>query len=171
VGYVGVARGAGVTRIAVTAGHGPELVAAADVVVSVNSNLGLEALLCGRPVVNVPLLAEEADALFTPDLGVLALRTPAETAAAVSAVLADPVLRARLATAGAEAVHRYVHAPDGCASERVAAVVAGVVQAARAAGGRQPVRAAAPPPAASAGDAGGTRLARDGLADRAGGVG
>jgi len=129
-GYAGVARRAGVERIAITAGYKEELLAAADLVLTVNSNLALEALLCGRPVVNAPLLAEEADVLFAPqdgvDGGVLALRHAGETAAAVSQVLADAGLRARLAARAGETVHRYVHAPDGHASERVASLVRGL---------------------------------------------
>ncbi len=143
-GHVGVARRAGVTRIAVTAGHRVELVAAADVVVTVNSNLGLEALMCGRPLVNVPLIREEADSLFAADTGVLALKDPAETEAAVSIVLADAGLRARLAADGRAALRHYVHAPDGHASERVAAVVTAIARPARGAERRQVVRSGAP---------------------------
>src|SRR5262249_29877088 len=87
-GYAGVARRAGVERVVVTPGWKTELLAAADLVVTVNSNLGLEALLCGRPVVNVPLMAEDAGILFSPGPGLVALDDPAETAEAVGALLA-----------------------------------------------------------------------------------
>jgi hypothetical protein len=146
----------------VTAGYRADLLRAADLVVAVNSNLGLEALLCGRALVNVPLIPAEADALFPADAGVLALGAPAETETAVARVLADAALRARLEAAAPALVRRYVHVPDGRASERVAGVVAECVRAARAAGGRQVVRAPAPgaaPPAATSVPGAGTGLA------------
>jgi Glycosyl transferases group 1 len=127
-GWHGVAARAGADRVVVTGAFREELVASADVVVSVNSNLGLEALLCGRPLVNVPLIPEEADTLFAPgEEGVVALRHPDETAPALSALIADAGRRARLAAAGRRRVERWVHAPDGRAFERVAEVVARVV--------------------------------------------
>jgi hypothetical protein len=106
-GWHGVAARAGARRVVVTGGFREELVASADVAVAVNSNLGLEALLCGRPLLNVPLIPEEADTLFTPgEEGVAALGRPDETAAALDALLADPGRRARLA-----AVVAWVAAP------------------------------------------------------------
>src|SRR5262245_25116747 len=65
-GYLAVARRAGLGQITVTSEYKRELLAVADAVVVVNSNLGIEALLCERPVINVPLLPDDADALFTP---------------------------------------------------------------------------------------------------------
>jgi hypothetical protein len=129
-GYAGVARRAGVERIAVTGGYKTELLAAADLVVSINSNLGLEALLCGRPLVNVPFMAGDADILFTPAPGLVALRGPADTAEAVGALLADAARREQLAAGALEGVRRWVHEPDGRAGERVAAVVSRLAEAA-----------------------------------------
>jgi len=129
-GYHGVARRAGVERVVVTAGYKTELIAAADALVVLNSNLGIEGLLCGRPVVNVPLLPVEHDCLFADEPAVVALRRLEEVGAALAAVLDDAALRARLAAAAPAAVRRYAHEPDGRASERVAAVVAELARAA-----------------------------------------
>jgi hypothetical protein len=95
-----------------------------------HSNLCLEAMLCGRAVVNVPLIPEEAALLFTPGArhGVRALGHPGEAADAVADLLADAGARMRLAAAALRSVRRYVHAPDGCAAERVADVVARVAR-------------------------------------------
>jgi hypothetical protein len=125
-GYLGVARRAGVGRVTITGGHRAALVATADVLVGINSNLCLEAMLCGRAVVNVPLIPEEAGLLFSPGEadGVRALGLPSETADAVADLLGDVAARARLAAAALRSVRRYVHAPDGRAAERVADVVA-----------------------------------------------
>ncbi|MFN8542697.1 MAG: hypothetical protein U0807_00580 [Candidatus Binatia bacterium] len=131
-GYVGVARRAGLQQVTVTSDWKAELLACADAVVVVNSNLGIEALLCERPVVNVPLLADEHDALFTPGEGVLALERPEDTTAAVDRLLGDVGFRARLAAGALDAARRFVHRPDGRASERVAAVVAAQAERARA---------------------------------------
>jgi len=130
-GYLGVARRAGVERIVLTGGHRAALVATADVLVGVNSNLCLEAMLCGRAVVNAPLIPEDAALLFTPGDGdgVRALRHPGDVADGLADLLADAAARTRLAAAAREGVRRWVHAPDGRAAERVAEVVAGAVRA------------------------------------------
>jgi hypothetical protein len=129
-GYLGVARRAGVERVTITGGHRAALVATADLLVGINSNLCLEAMLCGRAVVNAPLIPEEAALLFTPGDadGVRALGHPREAADAVADILADAGARVRLAAAAHRSVRRYVHAPDGRAAERVADVVARVAR-------------------------------------------
>lgn len=122
-GYLAVARRAGLAQVTVTSEYKRELLAVADAVVVVNSNLGIEALLCERPVINVPLDPADADALFTAGEGIVALTSPEGTAEALDRVLADEALRQRLAAHALGAVRPLVDRPDGRASERVAAVV------------------------------------------------
>jgi hypothetical protein len=138
-GYRALGREAGLDDVAVVAGPVVPWLGAADVVVSVNSNLALEAVIAGRVAVNVPAHPDDAHVLHHADGAVLTVPTPAALAAALEPALCDPALGARLRARRADTVRLYNHADDARAAERVAAAALGLLAGAR------PVRRPAPP--------------------------
>lgn len=129
-GYTTAARMAGLDHVTVTDGFKEGLLSAAALVVVMNSNLGLEALLCERPVLNVPLIPEDAACLYPVEnaqSAVWGCAAPGDVSAALLALLGDPARRQRMSEASGTTVREYVYEPDGNAALRVARVVADLV--------------------------------------------
>lgn len=101
-----------------------------DVMVCTQSNIGLEALLLGKPVVNVDIAAfsgnlyeEGLGPLFAADDAVLHVREIEALAPAIERAVADDATRGRLRTAREATVAKYNHFHDGKAAERVAQLI------------------------------------------------
>ncbi|HTY98209.1 MAG TPA: class I SAM-dependent methyltransferase, partial [Rhodocyclaceae bacterium] len=113
---VGMPAGAALYTLA----DGPEWLVAADVVVSIDSNLSLEAVLAGTPAVNVltpfGLIAGPG---FGPEDPIVQAEFPA-LGDTLAAILGDEGLRQDLAARGEAAKRRYNHGNDGRAGERLA---------------------------------------------------
>ncbi|MBX7256050.1 MAG: hypothetical protein K1Y02_06780 [Candidatus Hydrogenedentes bacterium] len=102
-----------------------ESLAAADVYLCTQSNIGIEAMLLGLPVINVDL--EDAGAclyreglgpLFRGEDAVLIASATGEIAECMEAVLTDEATRATLLKRRVDSVRRFNHSLDGRATER-----------------------------------------------------
>lgn len=96
----------------------PELIAAADVVLCIDSNLGIEALLLERPVVSLRLSDVQVDYIYHDDDGVVIARTVPDIVDVVEAALGSPPDGIQLARR-AKSLYRFNYLCDGRASERV----------------------------------------------------
>ena len=112
-----------------------DAVATVDLLLCTHSNLGVEALLFGKPVINVaidrlaaPVFREGMGPLFLDDDAVLWARTEAEIAPAIEAALLDETTRARLLALRPASIERFNHANDGRATERVCALVLDLIE-------------------------------------------
>ena len=101
-----------------------------DVMVCTQSNIGLEALLLGKPVVNVDiaefsgnLYEEGLGPLFTADDAVLHVREIEALAPAIEHAVSDDATRTRLRAARETTVAKYNHSHDGKATERVVRLI------------------------------------------------
>lgn len=102
----------------------------ADLVLCVESNLGIEAILAGKPVINCAL-EEYCRDFFTEGLGPLfrdtdaavTARRPAEIAAAVETALLDPAVRRRFIEKRPDTIRRFNYSTDGKATDRVCALI------------------------------------------------
>jgi len=121
-GYRSLCEAEGVGDVLFRIGDAAPWLAAADVVVSINSSLALETLLARRVPINVPVHPTAVHAVYGADTAVLGAATPDDLAALVEPALRDPAVRATVLERRAATVADYVFADDGRASERVAAV-------------------------------------------------
>lgn len=99
------------------------LVAAADALVAVDSNLMIEAMMAGTPAIN--LLSElglRMGPSFDADSGILEV-SAGQLAETMTAVLGDSALRQSLREKMAAGVHHYNIGTDGKSGERVAQVM------------------------------------------------
>jgi hypothetical protein len=98
------------------------LIAACDLVVMMNSTAAMEAFLFDKPVINISYT--EIDLFDYTDTGAVRMvRTTAEVEAAVRALLHDPTAQRTLQEGRARFRARHLHAQDGHAAERAAAVL------------------------------------------------
>lgn len=101
---------------------------AIDALVCTHLNLGVEAILCGKPVVNVAIDALVGP-LFQDDDAVLFAGTEAEIAPQIEAAMVDPGTRERLLEARTESIRRFNFANDGKATERVCTLALEMIEA------------------------------------------
>ncbi|MBI4558814.1 MAG: hypothetical protein HY706_14625 [Candidatus Hydrogenedentes bacterium] len=121
---------AGLDRVCIdTTTSAAYCLAMADVVVCIQSNLGVEAILVGKPVVNCvidefgkPVFLEGMGPLFLEDDAVLFARTLAEIGPAIESVLLDKAMRQWFLEARPKSIRRFNHLNDGKAGERLSAV-------------------------------------------------
>ena len=132
-----LARAQGLGLPAMYVDHGPahECLAAADVLVCTESNLGIEAILWQKPVVNVVLdviparvFEEGLGPLFTEDDAVLIARNEPQIADAVEAALTDAGTRRRLLDARPASIRRFNHVNDGGATARVCTLALDMIE-------------------------------------------
>ena len=105
-------------------------VCAADVLLCTHSNMGIEAILQGKPVINVaidefggPIFCEGIGPLFEPGDAVLTARTEDEIVSSVEAALLDDATRAQLAAARPATKAKFNYMNDAKATERFCALV------------------------------------------------
>jgi tetratricopeptide (TPR) repeat protein len=103
-----------------------DAVTVADVMLCTHSNLGIEAMLFGKSVINVALdgmaegvFEEGMGPLFLEDDAVLWARTPADIVLKTEAALLDGAVREGLLDARPSSIERFNYANDGEATERV----------------------------------------------------
>jgi len=107
-----------------------ESLCATDVCLCTQSNIGIEAILLGLPVVNVNL-AGAGDSMYREGLGptfdendaVLHASSVAEIEAGIEAALTDAETRELLLQRRAESIRKFNHSLDGKATERVASTI------------------------------------------------
>ncbi|MBI5094111.1 MAG: hypothetical protein HZB26_16920 [Candidatus Hydrogenedentes bacterium] len=97
----------------------------ADVMVCTQSNLGIEAILAGKPVVNVVIdefghdvFYEGLGPLFLEEDAVIHVRTVEGILSAIEAAVEDPATRKRLLKARPGTIERFHYKLDGKAMER-----------------------------------------------------
>lgn len=101
-----------------------EWVVAADVLVSVDSNLSVEAMLAGVPAINLgSRMGLHLGPSFSAESGVVEADGEASLAAALRAVLADDALRAAQVAAMQRAAPYYNLGVDGAATQRFVALM------------------------------------------------
>lgn len=131
------ARAAGLDRVWIDDQKTPPLFALslADVMVCTQSNLGIEAILAGKPVVNVVIDAfghdvfyEGLGPLFLEEDAVLHARTAEEVLPAVESAVTDPDVRQRLLDARPGTIERFHYKLDGKATERFSALAISIVE-------------------------------------------
>ena len=131
-----MAKSAGLERVWIDNGlSAVACLAIADVLVCVESNLGIEAILAGKPVVTC-LVDEAARAvanegfgrLFGADDAVLLAGRPEEIAPAVEAALLDAGTRRRFLERRVGSIRRLNHANDGKATARVCALALEMIE-------------------------------------------
>jgi hypothetical protein len=125
-GYSTLCRAEGLEEVGFAEGNRLFWLAAADLVVGMNSTIALEAVLAGRTAMNVPAAPEYAHEVYEPDSAVLTLPSPDAVEAMIVPALRDEALRARLAARRVATVERYNLADDGGAAGRVAELVLGL---------------------------------------------
>lgn len=99
--------------------HTENLVSAADVLVCVDSIVGVAGVLCGKPVINLPLVRFH-DPLFQPHDPVVQAEDGPALARSVDALLNDSTLLGALREKRPRSCYEFNHLNDGRASERVA---------------------------------------------------
>ncbi len=105
-------------------------VAVSDVIVCCQSNLGIEAIIAGKPVINV-VIDEFAQAAFDEGMGrlfceddaVLEARTPADIAPAIESALLDPDTKEAFLAKRPKTIRRFNFSDDGKATDRLCALV------------------------------------------------
>ncbi|MBI5094098.1 MAG: hypothetical protein HZB26_16855 [Candidatus Hydrogenedentes bacterium] len=127
--FVERAMTAGLHHLAIDSESSVDIVSAVDVFLCTHSNMGIEALLRGLPVVNValdafggPVFHEGIGPLFLDGDAVLHVRLAEDLAPAVEAALTDPATRERLLEARPDTIRRLNFANDGQAAERLCAL-------------------------------------------------
>lgn len=124
-------RRAGLERFHIDAVLSPYCsVLVSDLVACTQSNLGVEAILVGKPVVNCiiesfggPIFREGMGALFEEDDAVINVRRVEDIAPAFEAALTDPATRARLRERRPASIRRFNDVNDGNALGRLAELV------------------------------------------------
>lgn len=124
--FVDVARSRGLAGLRTGSGSAYECVLACDVLVCTHSNMGIEAILAGKPVVNAALdevlgdvFLEGAGPLFHEDDAVLWARSSAEIAPAIERALLDGQTQDRLRRSRPVSIERFNGVSDGRAMDRV----------------------------------------------------
>jgi len=109
-------------------------VGAADVLVCVQSNLGIEAIIAGKPVVNVTLDAYGREAfdeglgpLFAESDAALTVREVGDIAPSIESAVLDPATRATLRAKRLASVRRFNQFTDGKSTERVCSTILDMV--------------------------------------------
>ncbi len=112
-----------------------ECLAASDVLVCIESNLGIEAILWGKPVVNIVLDTVPAEVfeeglgpLFTDADAVLIARSESQIEAAIESALTDPATKRRLIEAQPMCLRRFNGVHDGGAMARVRALAQDMIE-------------------------------------------
>ncbi|MBN2307952.1 MAG: hypothetical protein JXR94_03215 [Candidatus Hydrogenedentes bacterium] len=128
------ARRAGLESVCIDTQLPYDAVAVVDTLLCTHSNLGVEAILFGKPVINVaidaiggPVFREGMGPLFLEDDAVLWARQPDEIAPAIEAALLDPDTQGRLLDARPHSIEQFNYANDGKATERVCALALDMV--------------------------------------------
>jgi len=106
----------------------PVLLASSDVVVTLHSTLGLEAMLMGVPVVVADIYRgkgrEEQDEMdYVKSGAAIGVYDPKELESAITAALYDKEVRDKLAESSNKYVYNYTYLKDGQASARVVEVI------------------------------------------------
>jgi hypothetical protein len=103
--------------------------AIADVVLCIQSNVGIEAILTGKPVINVMLDANGKEVfdegwgrLFNERDAVLDVREAATLVPAIESVMCDDAVRAEILSRRDYSIEHFCDRPDGKASRRAAQV-------------------------------------------------
>lgn len=106
-----------------------------DLLVCTHSNMGVEAIIAGKPVVNCVLdeycarvFEEGVGPLFQESDAVVTVRDASRIAGAVEAALLDPGERERYRARRSETLRRFNAWNDGRAMERVCALVTGMLE-------------------------------------------
>jgi len=109
--------------------------AAADVLACTDSNVGIEAVLAGKPVVNCVVdkflgdrSCERLGPLFREGDAVLFARRPDEIAPRIEAALTDPAAQQALQNRRLATIQRLNHSPDGKALDRVCALAKDMIE-------------------------------------------
>lgn len=101
-----------------------EYLLASDLVIVFFSTVGHEAILLGKPLIQIPVGSGEGTIIpFTEEGGALEGADLTELPSLVQAALFDPRIREDLRRGREAYVHRHVHALDGRSAERVAELV------------------------------------------------
>lgn len=106
-----------------------------DTLVCSHSNMGIEAIIAGKPVVNCAIdefckdvFEEGVGPLFLSDDAVILVRETEGIAPAIEAALLDPDARRRFMEARPETLRRFNYLNDGKAMERVCGVMADMIE-------------------------------------------
>jgi len=128
--YLARARSRGLTRIVVDTGQPYNIEAMSDVFLATGSNMGVEAILLGKPVINVNLDGCGRDIydtgcgqLYDSHDAALEVRDPEKIADAIERALLDDATRMRLEQARQYSIEKFNYRHDGKASDRVAGVI------------------------------------------------
>jgi len=132
-GYAALCRAEGAGEVRFVAGDRLPWLAAADLVVSVNSTIALEAVLGGRTALNVIANPNDRGTLYD-DATAIPTVHGEEVEHAIGPLLRDAGLRCALAGRRPATIARYNHADDGGASARVAAEARRLVATAQPSG-------------------------------------
>ncbi|MFQ5960424.1 MAG: UDP-N-acetylglucosamine 2-epimerase [Candidatus Methylomirabilales bacterium] len=117
------AAGLGAYRI-IKSGETLQLIFASDLVIVFFSTVGHEAMLMGRPLIQIPTAPSEGQVIsFTEEDGALGASRVEELPTLIRAALYDPVTQDRLHQGREAYMRRHVHALDGQSSDRVAELV------------------------------------------------
>jgi glycosyltransferase involved in cell wall biosynthesis len=108
--------------------HTPALLASSDLVITLHSTLGLEAMLMGVPVIVADVYRdkwdEERDEMdYVKSGAAIGVYDPNELRSAITAVLYDKEVRDKLAEFSKKYVYDYAYLQDGRASARVVEVI------------------------------------------------
>jgi len=119
----------GLPKLAIDDKPSEDALCAIDLFLCTHSNMGVEALLRGVPVVNValdsvggPVFREGLGPLFLDDDAVLHARSNADIVPAVEGAFSDPTVQARLHDRRPKTIARLNFANDGAATQRVCAL-------------------------------------------------
>ncbi len=125
-GLIARANGLGLENVRLDDQPAHDTMAAVDALVCTHSNMGIEAILLGVPVVNVaidalaePVFREGTGPLFLEDDAVLWARVEDEVEPAIEAAILDEPTRQHLREMRPKSIERFNHANDGQATERV----------------------------------------------------
>jgi hypothetical protein len=132
-GYAALCRAEGAGEVRFAAGDRLPWLAAADLVVSVNSTIALETVLAGRTALNVLVNPADRGVLYDEDTAIPSVDVD-DVEQAIGPLISDPALRRALAARRPATVVRYNFADDGAACERVAAEARRLLLPAPAAG-------------------------------------
>jgi glycosyltransferase involved in cell wall biosynthesis len=108
--------------------HTPTLLASSDLVITLHSTLGLEAMLMGVPVIVADVYRDKSrdqqdEMDYVKSGAAIGVYDPKELAAAIKAVLYDKEVRDKLAEFSKKYVYDYAYLQDGRASARVVEVI------------------------------------------------
>jgi hypothetical protein len=131
--YQTLCRQEGLSDVAFDAGDPLPWLAMADLVVSVNSTMAMEATIAHRLAMSVPSTPECVHDLYGADTAILTVASPDEMARAIGPALYDPAVHARVEARRAATIAHYTHADDGQSAHRVAMLAQRLADAGRVA--------------------------------------